>query len=312
MKQLLLIVFLLPQLTIPTHAFFQNKSHSTAADNNDSSLFESGKATTLKTKSTPPAEFKIVSYNIRWRSGDDLKKLNKLLQDDPEIGSATILALQEVDRRKKRTNNSNVAKLMADELGMHYAWGAPPTAKPNDEEETGVAILSAYPLSDTRRIVLPHEGPNKRRRVAVGATVEVHNQKWRVYSVHAETRISLDKKAEQLKAILQDLAQYPSNMPAIVMGDFNTWQANADVKTIKQFTEAGMRTPFGAQSTFKRKIVIMPIEFRLDWVWLRGLEAASYGIDRKVDISDHWPLWTNVKVSSSGTKIGPEIAPEKQ
>src|SRR5688572_33343670 len=154
MANLLLILFLLFQL--PAH------------HNNDPLLLESGKAATVKTATTPPAEFKIVSYNIRWRSGDELKKLTKLLQEDPEIGSAAILALQEVDRRKKRTGNSHVAKLMADELGMHYAWAAPPAAKPGDEEETGVAILSAYPLSNARRIVLPHEGPNKRRRVAVG------------------------------------------------------------------------------------------------------------------------------------------------
>jgi hypothetical protein len=30
-------------------------------------------------------------------------------------------------------------------------------------------------------------------------------------------------------------------------------------------------------------------------VWLRGLEAASFGIDRTSEVSDHWPLWTNVK-----------------
>jgi endonuclease/exonuclease/phosphatase family metal-dependent hydrolase len=273
--------------------------------NNDSLLLESGKAATVKTKTSAPAEFKIVSYNIRWRSGDDLKKLNQLLQEDPEIGSAAIIALQEVDRKKKRTGNSNVAKLMADELGMHYAWAAPPPAKAGDEEETGVALLSVYPLSEVRRIVLPHEGPNKRRRVGIGATIEVHEQKWRVYSLHAETRIPVDKKMEQFKAILDDLATYPSTMPAIVMGDFNTWEANADRKTIKLFTAAGMRTPFGAQNTFRRKIVIMPIEFRLDWVWLRGLEAASYGIDRKVEVSDHWPLWTNVKVPPSGIKVSP-------
>jgi endonuclease/exonuclease/phosphatase family metal-dependent hydrolase len=290
MTNLLLILFLIFQL--PAH-------------HNNDSLLESGKAATVKTKPAAPAELKIVSYNIRWRSGDDLKKLNKLLQDDPEIGSASILALQEVDRRKKRTGNSNVAKLMADELGMHYVWAAPPAAKPGDEEETGVAILSVYPLSEVRRIVLPHEGPNKRRRAAIGATVKLPDQKWRVYSIHAETRLSFDKKIEQFKAIFEDLAQHPSNMPAIVMGDFNTWEANADRKIIKLFTDAGMRTPFGAQSTFKRRILIMPIEFRLDWVWLRGLETASYGIDRKVDVSDHWPLWTNVKLVVSGAKVSP-------
>jgi endonuclease/exonuclease/phosphatase family metal-dependent hydrolase len=291
MTNLLLILFLLFQL--PSH------------HNDDSLLLESGKAATVKTKTTAPAEFKIVSYNIRWRSGDDLKKLNKLLQEDPEIGSAAIIALQEVDRKKKRTGNSNVAKLMADALGMHYAWAAPPPPKTGDEEETGVAILSVYPLSEVRRIVLPHAGPNKRRRAGIGATIEVYDQKWRVYSVHAETRISVDKKMEQFKAILDDLAKHPSTMPAIVMGDFNTWEANSDRKTIKLFTEAGMRTPFGAENTFRRKIVIMPIEFRLDWVWLRGLEAASYGIDRKVEVSDHWPLWTNVKLPSSGIKVSP-------
>jgi endonuclease/exonuclease/phosphatase family metal-dependent hydrolase len=207
--------------------------------------------------------------------------------------------------RKKRTKNSNVVKVMADELGMHYAWAAPPAAKPNDEEETGVAILSPYPISEVRRIVLPHPGPNKRRRVGIGTTVEVHGQKWRVYSIHAETRIPFDKKLEQFKAVLEDLAQFPSTMPAIVMGDFNTWEANSERKTIRLFTEAGMRTPFGGQSTFQRRILVVPIQFRLDWVWLRGLEPASYGIDRKVEVSDHWPLWTNVRPSVAGVNVSP-------
>lgn len=292
MTQILLILFLLFQLPSPQNA--------------DATLLESGKAGTLKTRATTPSEIKVISYNIRWRSGEDLKELTKLLREDPEIGNPLILGLQEVDRKKKRTGFSNVAKQMADELGMHYAWAAPPAAKAGNEEETGVAILSVYPLSDLRRIVLPHEGPGRRRRVGVGATVEVDDRKWRVYSIHAETRISAEKRLDQFRAILQDLAQYPSDMPAIVMGDFNTWQADAERKTIRLFSEAGLRTPFGAQPTFKRRIVLMPIQFRLDWVWLRGLDAASYGIDRKVDVSDHWPLWTNVKLSSTSASGSPK------
>ena len=246
-------------------------------------------------QTAPPAEIKVISYNIRWRSGDDLKNIVKLLKDDPEIGGATILCLQEVDRRKKRSGHTNTAKLIADELGMHYAWAAPPAPKPKDEEETGVAILSVYPLSDVRRIVLPHEGPGKRRRVALGATVEFEDRKWRVYSAHSETRISVDKKLEQFKAVLDDLARYPAEMPAIVTGDLNTWEPSADGKTIKFFTAAGLKTPFGPEATFKRKVLLVPIELKLDWVWLRGVEATSFGIDRKIEISDHWPLWTNLK-----------------
>jgi endonuclease/exonuclease/phosphatase (EEP) superfamily protein YafD len=129
----------------------------------------------------------------------------------------------------------------------------------------------------------------------VGATVEVDKQLWRIYSAHAETRIPFDKKLEQFKAVLQDLAQYPPNMPAIIMGDLNTWEAGAGRKTIKLFADAGLKTPFGESPTFRRRVMLIPIELELDWVWLRGLEPASYGIDRTIEVSDHWPLWTNVK-----------------
>lgn len=266
----------------------------------DVPLLESGKAATIR-KPAASSELKIISYNIRWRSGEELKKIVKLLHEDPEIGRASILALQEVDRNKKRSGRNNTAKMIADELGMYYAWAAPPAPKETDEEETGVAILSVFPLTEVERIVLPHAGPNRRRRVALGATVELENRRWRVYSAHAETRLGFDKKLEQFKAILTDLARYPADMPAVIMGDFNTWEPGKHGKVAKLFTEAGMKTPFGSQKTFRRKVLLVPIEFRLDWVWLRGLEPATFGIDREVEISDHWPLWTNVKLPQKGT-----------
>ena len=147
-----------------------------------------------------------------------------------------------------------------------------------------------------RRIVLPHEGPNRRRRVALGATVEIDKRQWRIYTAHAETRLAFDRKLEQFKALLDDLARYPAQMPAIIMGDFNSWEPNAGRKISKLFSDAGFKTPYGDQTTFRRRVVFVPIELRLDWIWLRGLEAASFGIDRKVEVSDHWPLWTNLKL----------------
>src|ERR1043165_1895706 len=126
---------------------------------NDTPLLESGQGATIRKQTSPPTEIKVISYNIRWRSGDDLQTLIKLLQEDPEIGCASILALQEVDRHKKRTGHHNTVKTIADALGMYYVWAAPPPPKPTDEEETGVAILSFYPLLDVHRIVLPNPGP---------------------------------------------------------------------------------------------------------------------------------------------------------
>jgi endonuclease/exonuclease/phosphatase family metal-dependent hydrolase len=263
----------------------------------DSSLLESGRASKLR--ATPNnAEIRIISYNIRWRSGDDLKELIKLFREDAVIGNPTIIALQEVDRHKKRSGNTNTAKLLAEELGLYYAWAAPPTAKTGDEEETGVAILSAYPLADVRRIVLPHEGPGNRRRVALGASIKAGGVEIRVYSAHAETRISMDKKLDQLSALLEDLKSHNPQTPTIIMGDFNTWQSDAAPKTIKLFSDAGFVTPFGSEKTFSQKVLLVPIDLRLDWIWMRGFEAVGHGIDREVTVSDHWPLWTHVKLQS--------------
>jgi endonuclease/exonuclease/phosphatase family metal-dependent hydrolase len=261
-----------------------------------STLFESGEPSKLRTTASA-GEFRVVSYNIRWRSGDDLRKLIQLFREDAEIGNATVLALQEVDRNKKRSGRTNTAKLLAEELGLYYAWAAPPTAKLNQEEETGVALLSIYPLTKIHRIVLPNEGPNHRRRVALGASIKMGNMEVRVYSAHAETRISMTKKLEQMNALLLDLKQHAPNSPAVIMGDLNTWQRDAGRKTTKLFTDAGFVTPFGGQTTFLRKVFFVPINLKLDWIWIRGLEPTGYGIDRTITISDHFPLWTTLKVA---------------
>ena len=250
----------------------------------------------LKADAAPPApaELKVVSYNIRWRGGDDLKQLIKLLKEDPEIGGAHVIGLQEVDRDKRRTGNVNTARQLAEGLGMRYAWAAPPDTDGDGEEETGVALLSVFPLKDVSRVLLTHEGPDGRRRVAVGATVRVGAHDLRVYSVHGETRMPVEKKVEHWQAVLDDLRLHRETAGAIVLGDFNTIKGK-DVKAARRlFTREGFTTPLlDNQATWKTFVV----KLKLDWLWLRGFEARSSGIDKDVDLSDHWPLWATVRLA---------------
>lgn len=272
-------------------------------DDDDAGLIEMGGAS----KAAPAAsadELKVVSYNMRYRAGEDLQEVIGLLRRDPEIGGAAVIGLQEVDRNKKRTGNANTARLMAEALGMNYVWAAPPNARPKDgkdvrakdedeEEETGVAILSPYPLEDVSRIVLTHEGPNRRRRAAVGATIRVGDTSLRVYSVHAETRMPVEKKVEHWGAVLEDLQRHPRVRHVVVLGDFNTVKGK-DVRAARRlFTDAGFHTPFDDDdATFK----VLLFDFKLDWIWLRGMRAAGHGIDKQIGLSDHWPLWAKVKL----------------
>ena len=290
-----LVLFAIISLSLlPQPGSFIRDAHAT-----DGHLLEIGRGAKLRSDREAFTAMKVVSYNIRWRSGDELKKLIELLKTDPEIGGATIIGLQEVDRNKKRSQNTNTARLLANELGMHYAWAAPPSPKPNQEEETGVALLSVYPLSEVSRIVLPHEGPGSRRRVGIGATVHLDKAKMRVYSVHSEVRISTDKKLEQMNAVLEDLGKYSKDMPAIVVGDLNTWEPGAAEKTRKLFVSAGFHTPFKDESTFRQRVLMVPIKFKLDWVWLRNVDASNSGIDKEISLSDHWPLWVGLKLKST-------------
>ncbi|HEX8150056.1 MAG TPA: endonuclease/exonuclease/phosphatase family protein [Pyrinomonadaceae bacterium] len=262
----------------------------------ESALLEVGGDVGADKAPPPPAELKVVSYNIRYRVGDDLKELIKLLKEDPEIGGAHVIGLQEVDRNKRRTGNVNTARQLADALGMRYAWAAPPDTDDDGEEETGCVILSAFPLTDVSRVLLTHEGPDGRRRVAVGATVQLGKTPLRVYSVHAETRMPVEKKVEHWQAVLEDLRLHADSAGAIVLGDFNTIKGK-DVKAARRlFTREGFTTPLLDDHTTWRTFII---KLKLDWLWLRGLEARASGIDKDVDLSDHWPLWATVRLSGN-------------
>ena len=256
---------------------------------NDDGLLETGQSKKPEKPVMVSKDLPIVTYNIRWRTGDELKQISKWIKDKRPL----VIALQEVDRSKQRTDKTNNARALAEQLGMDYAWAAPPLPQSSKEkeEETGVELLSLYPLRDVTRLVLPHAGPGGRWRVALGATIRIGNVALRVYSVHAETRIPLEQKLDQYRAVLNDLARFPKSMPAIVMGDFNSWEPATVTSVRKMFTGADFTTPFADDdSTFKRNAVLFDIDLKLDWIWLRGLKSTNSLIDRSITVSDHFPL----------------------
>jgi endonuclease/exonuclease/phosphatase family metal-dependent hydrolase len=283
-------------------------TRAVAADDSSAAgaVMETGSAPKANSLAAPsPDSIKIVSYNIRYRCGKDLARLIELLKTDTEIGHAAVIGLQEVDRNKKRTGNVNTARLLAEELGMYYAWAAPPPPPAKDnkpqEEETGVMILSVYPLTDVKAFVLPNEGPGGRRRAAIGATVRIGATNLRVYSIHAEIRTSNERRLQQVGAVLEDLkAHHQQVKRAVVLGDFNTLTGKDVDGTTTLFKSANFSTPFSNEvSTWKTFI----IELKLDWLWLRNLSPTKYGIDKTVGLSDHWPLWVTVSLNEERGKL---------
>lgn len=78
-----------------------------------------------------------------------------------------------------------------------------------------------------------------------------------------------------MKAVLNDLAHYRKEMPAIVLGDLNTWEQDAVAKTFKLFEADSFHTPFDDQPTFFRQVLFVSVDLKLDWIWLRILRKLA-------------------------------------
>src|SRR5688500_3076425 len=66
-------------------------SSAQQVDQQDSTLLEIGQASKLRVVPAITGEFKVVSFNIRFRGGEDLKKLAELLRNDPEIDRKSVV-----------------------------------------------------------------------------------------------------------------------------------------------------------------------------------------------------------------------------
>jgi hypothetical protein len=93
-----LLLLTLPLFILLHSAALQQSSKSglpsAVAESEQQDLLEFGKPKHPRPSKSRSKGIKIISYNIRWRSGEDLKKLIQLFRDDPEVGNAAILGLQ--------------------------------------------------------------------------------------------------------------------------------------------------------------------------------------------------------------------------
>ncbi|MEA2206993.1 MAG: hypothetical protein QOE77_3769 [Blastocatellia bacterium] len=218
-----------------------------------------------------------------------------------------ILALQEADKETGRAGGLHVARALAKELGM--AWihapaeiprGTPPQVRQwwldfeeqialYDEGDTGVALLSRWPLSEVTRLDLPWKECKWRPRLAMAATMAIAKNPLRIYNVHIDPHASLAGQHDQLEVVLADTAKYDG--PTVIMGDFNTLSREKCIE-VRRFMEAqGYVTPFPTGTPTWRGAAI---KLHADWIFVRDLVVTKWGVARPLNVSDHWPIWAEL------------------
>ncbi len=229
-----------------------------------------------------PPVIRVVTFNVR--RGERAREAGELLGSHPDLAAADVLLLQEMQ--------APGVEEIARELSLNAVY-YPASHHTRQERDIGNAVLSAWPIVEHWKVVLPHLSRfSGHARVATAARVTIGGHALRVYSLHLGTPINLSgtHRREQLAAVVEDTRDCPD--PVLIGGDFNSrgmagWLA-----------EQGFDWPtreVGKTTTL--------LSFSFDHVLLRGLEpvgAPGAGVVRDTGgISDHYPVWVTLRLDGN-------------
>ena len=240
---------------------------------------------------------------------DNVQKAAKAFTDGRLLPPVDILALQEADKSTVRSGAVHVARELARAMNMYWVHapaGIPRGIKPIqrewwldfeeqiqlfDEGDTGVSLISRYPLASVMRLDLPWKQCLWRPRLAIAATIRLRHTDVRIVNVHVDPHAASNGQLEQLEVITKHAAD--AQGPAVILGDFNTL-SNKKCSDTRGFLEAhGYTTPFRTGTATWRGA---GLRLHADWIFTRDLTISRYGVARPLSVSDHWPIWAELEL----------------
>ena len=250
----------------------------------------------------PDRQLTVVSWNIA--QGARYEDVRDALAGLP----ADIYLLQEVDLGVRRSGYRNVAKDLADNLGLNWVFAGEfqeiGQSRRNTPALTGQAVLSRYPIHDA--FVLPFENQARMRwrldpfqpRRGGRMALRAESGGVLVYNAHIESAKNDTFRRKQVDEILYNyLEPERASRPVVFAGDFNTAKVPAKSPIVQCLIDEGFVDALGAGDTPRRTSIHH--EQPLDWIFVRNMEPAR---GRVIDVpraSDHFPLEASVSIDFS-------------
>jgi endonuclease/exonuclease/phosphatase family metal-dependent hydrolase len=214
---------------------------------------------------------RVVTFNVAYAK--QIPAAIAALRAEPLRG-ADVIALQEMD--------APGSAAIAQALGFNYVY-YPASRHPKTARDFGNAILSPWPIEESRKVLLPGVSRGSHQaRAAVRASVRVGKGTVTVYSVHLTSPWGMGGggRARQVDAILGDADGIAG--PIVIAGDFNSHGVG------ERLVARGFLWP-------TRKVGRTIGPFSYDHVFVRGWPAGqpvTVGIGKAgPKASDHWPVW---------------------
>lgn len=252
--------------------------------------------------SKPSGCVRVVTFNVHF--GKNLAKIVKAFAFNPNLAIADIIFFQEIENR--RSQNKSQTKQLARALGLNFIY-VPSRALSMGRGTHGLAVLSRFPLSGTEAIKLPvYKLLRMRPRIAIASEVEVFGEKVKIYNVHLNGPLNYSERIKQLQTVIDHLKMGKSGQPVILGGDFNTIPLITLANTMIPIFYHNQKRKFNsflrkngfqtncekAGHTMRRGLVM----FQLDGIYPKNARVANFGVERSVKVSDHYPLWADIKI----------------
>ncbi|HXG83296.1 MAG TPA: endonuclease/exonuclease/phosphatase family protein [Pyrinomonadaceae bacterium] len=188
-------------------------------------------------------KIKALAWNVE--RGNRFDGILEALKNHARLKDKDLLLLTELDYGMARSANRFVARELAEELKLNYAF-APvyialqkgsgiesAVAGENTKSLHGLAMFSKYPLKNAHAVGLPNGkdkmlGKEKRLGYlrALVADIEHPAGDFRAVTVHLDAHSSRKHRHLQMKIVLDHLETLPE-LPTIIGGDWNTTTYNA-------------------------------------------------------------------------------------
>lgn len=248
----------------------------------------------------PDRSVTVASYNIHHGVGeDDQLDLNRIAEQIRTSG-ADIIGLQEVDRHwSSRSDFVDQADYLARVLKMHVVYGAnldlDPLEPGQPRRQYGTAILSDFPILESRNTLLPRTGRNEQRGL-LEALINVRGVPLRVFNTHLQHNSQAERQA-QATAILDIIGVADESV--VLLGDLNARPDTPEIATLTdQLVDAWVEAGVGDGYTFS---AANP-RARIDYVLYSDDVVARTAAVLSTDASDHLPVVAELDLP--GDRVG--------
>lgn len=231
----------------------------------------------------------VMSYNIHHAEGEDgvldLERIASLIEES----KADIIGLQEVDNHwSERSDFQDQAKLLAQRLGMFYVYAAnldrDPLAEGDHRRQYGTAVLSKYPIINSKNHYLTKIG-NTEQRGLLEVTINVKGNHVHYYNTHLA--LTSAERDIQIREIIEIANQ--AKGPKVFVGDLNATPESNEMKPMY----ANYLDVFAGQTNANTYSAENPTK-RIDYIFTSDdIETVNTEVIESL-ASDHLPITAEI------------------